>query len=372
MRILPILFSSALLAPLAFAQAGGDVVVKKDGSRIRGVEVAEFLLTGVRGKRGSDDFEVPAHQVLAIEWGGEPDAFGAGRAALERGSFADAAQLFGEAKRQSTRPIVQVDAEFFMVKAAVAAIGADKSAAANAASSAQTWLSANANNWHTPEMMLLAGRAQRLAGTAGTAATTLKELDDRAAREAWGPVWSARAKLELALTLLADGKTSEARTTFQAASAAADNALLAPSGDDADLKKLKTTARVGEGETYLGDKDFGKAENFFRTLANSNQPELVSAGRAGEGEAIFLNAVASNHPENLRRAQIALAMASVKDSTSGEASAKADYYLGRCLLALGTEREGETFKQRANAYFQLVVDNYPDSPWAAAAKQAMQ
>jgi len=372
MRILPILFTAALLAPLAIAQGAGDVIIKKDGSRVRGVEVNEFLLTGVRGKRGSEDFEVPAHQVANIEWGGEPDAFAAGRSAFERGNFADAAQMFGEAKRQATRPQVQVDAEFHMLKAAVAAIGSDKNAAANAASGAQAWLAANANHWHLPEMMLLAGRAQRLAGTGGTAATTLKELDDRASREAWGPVWSARAKLELALTLLADGKSSEARTTFQAASAAADTALQSPSGDEADLRRLKTTARVGEGETYLTDKDFSKAENFFRGLATGNQADLVAAGRAGEGEAIFLQAQTSNRPDDLRRAQIALAMASVKDSTSGEASAKANYYLGRCLIALGAEREGETFKQRATDYFRLVVDNYPDSRWATAAKQEMQ
>ena len=82
MRILPILFTAALLAPLAIAQGAGDVIIKKDGSRVRGVEVNEFLLTGVRGKRGSEDFEVPAHQVANIEWGGEPDAFAAGRSAV--------------------------------------------------------------------------------------------------------------------------------------------------------------------------------------------------------------------------------------------------------------------------------------------------
>ena len=38
------------------------------------------------------------------------------------------------------------------------------------------------------------------------------------------------------------------------------------------------------------------------------------------------------------------------------------------LLALGAEREGDTFKARANAYFQIVVTNYPTSRWAAAAK----
>ena len=81
-----------------------------------------------------------------------------------------------------------------------------------------------------------------------------------------------------------------------------------------------------------------------------------------------MSASENNNIDGIRRAQIALATASVMDSTSGEASAKANYYLGKCLLALGPDREGDTFKARAAAYFQIVATNYPTSRWAAAAK----
>jgi len=211
-------------------------------------------------------------------------------------------------------------------------------------------------------------REERLAGTGGAAATTLRELDDRATREGFGAIWSARAKAELALTLLADGKAGEARAAFQSAGSAADNALGTPSPDDDELRALKTMARVGEGETYLGERDFDRAEQFFRSLTTGGQPELVAAGHAGEGQAIFEAAVANNRPDEFRRAQIALAKACVFDVTSGESTAKANYYLGRCLMALGPEREGDNFKMRANAYFETVVTGYPSSPWASAAK----
>ncbi len=366
MRTFTLLLAAALLVPFAAAQKINDVIQKKDGARVRGLEITEFLLTGVRGKRGSDPFEIPAHQVLAVEWSNLPEGFVAGRAAMERGDFRSATQLFGDV--QSDRPLVKADAEFWKIKAAVAAIGADKAAAATAAQHAKAWLSANANHWRTPEALLLTGRAERLAGTGGAAATTLRDLDDRATREGFGAIWSARAKSELALTLLADGKASEARTTFQAASSSADNALQTPSADESELRALKTQARVGEGETFLGDKDFDKAASFFRNLVSSNQPDLVAAGHAGEGESIFLAAVANNRLDDLRKAQVALALASVMDGQSGEASAKANYYLGRCMLLLGQEREGDTYKARANAYFQIVVSNYPTSRWAATAK----
>ena len=366
MRTFSFLLAAAALAPFASAQKINDTVVKKDGSRVRGVEITEFLLTGVRGKRGNDAFEIPAHQIVAVEWSDAPEQFLTGRAAMDRGDFRTATQLFGDVK--SERALVNADAEFFKIKAAVGAIGNDKAAATTAAEFAKKWLAANQNHWRTPEAMLLGGRAERLAGTGGAAAATLKELDDRAGREAWGATWSARAKAELAQTLLGDGKASEARTMFQAASTAADSALAQPSDDTAELKALKTMARVGEGETYLVDKDYGKAESFFRGLVTSNQADLVGAGHAGEGEAQFLAALAANRPDDIRKAQMSLALACVHDAQSGEASAKANYYLGRCLLALGAEREGDTWKQRANAYFQIVVNNYASSRWAGPAK----
>jgi TolA-binding protein len=366
MRVLTILLPVALLAPFACAQKINDVVLKKDGARVRGVEITEFLLSGVRGKRGNDPFELPAHQIAGVEWHEPPEAFVAGRGAMDRGNYQSATQLFGSV--QSDRALVKADADFFMIKCAVYAIGNDKAAAATAAERARKWLADNPNHWRTPEALLLTGRAERLAGTGGQAATTLRELDERAIRDGFGAVWSARAKYELALTLVADGKASEARTQFQSASSAADTALNTDSGDRSELLALKTLARVGEGETYLNEKDYAKAESFFREMAKSNQPELVGAGHAGEGEAIFLAAVANNKKDDIRRAQLSLARASVLDQISGEASAKANYYLGRCLLELGPEREGDAFKQRAQAYFQITYSNYPTTQWASLAR----
>lgn len=373
MRILPVMLAAATLAASAAAQTPkiNDAILKKDGSRVRGLEITEFLLTGVRGKRGTDPFEVPAHLVAAIEWSNLPDAFISGRASMERGDFRAATQMFGDAIGQTERALVKADAEFFLIKSAVAAIGADKGAAATAAARAKAWLGANANHWRTPEALFLAGRAERLAGTGGAAATTLRELDDRALREGFGAIWSARAKSELALTLLADGKTSEARSAFQAASSAVDSALTTPSPDDGELKALKTQARVGEGETFLGEKEFAKAESFFRGLTTGNEPSLVAAGHAGEGQAIFMAAGPNGSPNDIRRAQLCFAKASVADTASGEASAKANYYLGRCVTALGAEREGDTWKERATAYFQIVVTSYPSSPWATEARLEM-
>jgi len=366
MRILTLLLPAAFLLPSASAQKINDAVLKKDGSRVRGVEITEFLLSGVRGTRGSDPFEVPAHQIVDVEWSNLPEEFVSARAAMGRGDFETATQLFGAVT--SSRPLVKADAEFFKIKSAIASAGTDKSAAGTAASHMSEWLSANTNHWRTPEAMLLSGRAQRLAGTAGTAAATLKSLSERAITEGFGTVWSARGKYELALTLIADGKASEARTQFKSAGTTAGDALRTAKGDKSELLTIQTQSRVGEGETYLLEKDYKKAESFFRQLAGSTEAALKAAGHAGEGEAIFLSAVAKNSANDLRRAQMALATASVLDASSGEATAKANYYLGKCLLALGVDKEGDTFRNRAKNYFQLVYTNYPSTRWAAKAR----
>lgn len=367
-KVALVALSALATAPFALAQQAADIVLKKDGARLRGLEITEFTLTGIKAQRGGAAVEIPGHQILAVEWGNMSDAYIAARAAMERGDYINAVQQFGEAASKSTRDLVKKDAEFFQIKAAVASIGPDKNAARNAADRAKAWVSSNGTHWRIPEALLLAGRAQRMAGATDEASTTLRDLDDRATREGFGAVWSARAKFELAQTLLDGDKAAEARTTFQSASAAADTALTNPSGDDGELRTIKLLAKVGEGETYIGDKDYARAESFFSSLKRDPASELAAAGHAGEGEAILLNALANGRTDDLRRAQIALATAAVADSGSGQIAAKANYYLGRCLLALGLDREGDTFKTRAQAYFQIVVTSYPTTRWAALAR----
>lgn len=367
MRIFTLLLPVAFLLPAASAQKINDVILKRDGSRVRGLEITEFLFSGVRGKRGNDPFEVPAHHVMDIEWSDVPEEFLSGKAAMNRGDFQAAAQLFGAVT--SGRPLVKADAEFFKIKSAVASVGSDRAAAATAAEHAKSWLSANANHWRTPEALLMAGRAERMAGTAGTATTTLKDLEERAITDGFGGIWSARAKYELALTLIADGKGTQARSQFKSAGNSATDALATASATDKSLlQSIATLSRVGEGETYLLDKDYKKAESFFRQLASAKDPALKAAGRAGEGESIFLSAAAAKSHKDLRRAQLVLATASVLDSSNGEATAKANYYLGRCLMLLGPEKEGDSFKQRAQAYFEIVYTSYPTTRWAGLAK----
>lgn len=355
----------------SLAAQGADIVQRRDGVSVRGVEVTSFTLQGIEFKRGKDSGQVLAHQIADVLWGNVPEVFASGTAAMRRGDYRNAANLFGEAVGKTARAVLKTEARFQQAKAAVALASSDKSAAADAAGALRAWLAEAPDSWRVPEATLLLGRALRLGGLVDDAIAALRDLDDRATREGWGTVWSARAKYETALTLLASGKPLEARSAFQAAAAAAETALGTPSTADEELRELRVNARVGEGETFLREKNFARALEFFRGLASGNDAALAAAGRAGEGEALYLIAAPQKKLDDLRTAQIALARASVLDAAGSEVSAKANYYLGLCVRALGPDREGDGFKARADGYLQLVIRSYPTSPWAAAAREAL-
>ncbi len=367
MRTPSALLLTALLAFPAAAQKINDNVVKSDGSRLRGVEITSLTLAGAKFTKGKDAQELPYHMVSAIEWSTPPDAFLSAMGAMDRGEYANAAQLFGEAATKTERSVLKAEARFLQCKAAVAAAGGDASSAASAADALSALLTEIADHWRTPEALLLLGRSRRIAGKTAEAEQALKDLDDRSVREGWGQVWGARAKLELALTMLDANRADDARNAFQAAGSTADSALGNPGADEAELKAIRTSARVGEGETYVSAKDYPRAIEFFRSLASGNNPELVAAAKAGEGQALFLQAGDAN-PAQVRQAQMALAQASILDSGSGESAAKANYYLGLCMLALGVDKEGDSFKARSRNYFQIVAKSYPTTRWAVLAR----
>ncbi|MCR9247110.1 MAG: hypothetical protein NXI31_18920 [bacterium] len=373
-KLQPLLLPCLLFAPVLTqsVSAQGDIIVRKNGAKIRGIEITEFKHSALKAKKGEREIEVPGHLVASVTWGDLPEQFVIGRAAMNRGDYENATQMFGEAANATERALLKTECEFFQIKAAVKNLGSDQGAAATAAEQAQSWVGANSDHYRVPEALLLTGRALRLAVKGDDAATVLKQLDSRAINEGFGAVWSARAKYELALTLAANNKTGEARTQYQSANSAADNALKTPSGDDAELRTIKILAKIGEGETFLTDKDFQRAESFFHALVRNPDPGLAAAAWAGEGQAIFMQASESKKTEDLRRAQIALARASVLDSTAGDASARANYFLGRCLMELGPDRAGDDYKKHAKAYFSLVVNSYGATTWADKAREALK
>jgi TolA-binding protein len=360
------LFGLAFLTAFLHAQEALDTIVKQDGASVRGVSVTTFSLTSVKFLRNKEEVELPPHQVADIQWGGVPDAFTSGMAALARNDYETARQQFGEAVNKTDRAVLKAEARLLQGKAAALAGAGDPAAAANAAGALRAWIGEFPDNWRLPEATYLLGRSLRMGQAHSDAETTLKELDDRAGRDGWGAMWNARAKYELALCLLEQNKALDARSAFQSAGGAADTAMAAGARTD-EMAAIKVNARVGEGESLIQEKSYDRAADFFRTLSQNDDMSLAAAGKAGQGEAMFYLASASNDANGLRGAEIALAEACVLDTGAGDTAAKANYYLGRVLTALG-DRAGQDWGSRAKAYFTTVTKSYPSSRWVSSAK----
>ncbi len=375
----------ASLAALSLLLVGGalpaqkikDTILKKDGARLRGVEIVDMTTTSVVFKRGAEQAELPAVQLASIQWSEPPEEFAQATVAENRGDFEAAANLYAEASKKSDRKVFQLEAKFLANRALVhAAVGRDAARAQTAADSLASFVGEVGKGLRAPEAKLLQGKALRMAGKGAEAEKILKEIEDTAVKENWGFVWDARAKYEKALAQLAQNKPADARSAYQSVASAVDAALAAtPGGKDSEMEELRMLSLVGQGETYIAEKNPDQASSYFDGLAQRSQgksPALYAAALAGKGEALYLKAGASKDPALLRRAQIELAQASIHDTGTGATTAKALYYTGKLILDLGASRESEQFKARARSYFESVLRNYGQTPFAALAKAELE
>ncbi len=364
MNFTAMVFAATVLSTSLFAQSSiKDIIVTTAGRAHRGVEIVEMTSKTIKFKKGSAENELQSKSLARITWHEPPESYGLALAAMRQGKFSDAANFYSEAADKTERAPLKQDAQFHSADALLRAAGGDKAAAGTAVSALEAFLSANPESFYTANAMLLLGRARRIAGQGAAAETVLKELSQKVLSSNWKTIWDARAKLELAKAQISQQKTDDARSSYRAAASAAKSGA-----SSAELTALKAEAVVGEGETYIAKQQYDQALSYFSKLArNEKDSAIKAAAMAGEGEALFLKAKKSGKKDSLRRAQLALAAANLEDTQSGSTTAKALYYSGKVILALGKDRESSDFKVRAMAYFKTVVKFYPNSSWAIAA-----
>lgn len=379
-KTLTSLFAGAILgvAPLFCAAAAAqapvkDTLIKKSGERIRGVEVLQVDIDVVKYRRGGSDSEMPAMQLLQVEWTEPPEAMELGRAAMERGDTAAAANFYQEAATRSAeagRKALEQECRFLAARSLAAGVGGDASKAGAARDALKAFVDGAGKAFRSPEARLLLARTTRLAGDAAASETQLKGIEEAALVEGWGLIWDARAKFEKAIALVELSKGTEARIAYQAVASVVDASLGSASGPDAaELQSLKMLALVGQGETYLKEDKVAEAKDFFAKLATAGGGAgSRAAALAGEAHALLLQAAAKADIKSLRDAQLKAAEAILLDNTSGDTTAKALFVQGRLLLALGAANESDNYKQRARSYFDSVVRYYGTSPWANEAR----
>ncbi len=362
--------TAVALTGAATSHAQTDVVHLRDGATLRGGEVTAATAAEVTYTSPDGDKKVPSATVRAIEWHSMPETFRLAENLAENGQFGEAATQYLEAAKEALRDLTKAEATFRGARAALRAADTDAATAEAAADRLQEYINDHPDGLRVAEANLLLARALLLQGQPTEAASALQSLESRTVTDGWGMTWAAHAKYHRGVALAAAGEAGQARSAFQSVATAVDGAI-STEGADAELGELKERALIAQGETYIVEKDWQQALQYFRRHADSGTRSVQAAALAGVGQALFLSTEGSGEAATLREAQMALARAMARDTSNAETSAKSLYFFGKVLLALGEERERDA-RNRALTYFDLVTDQYPTTDWAEQARGETQ
>ena len=359
-----------LAAPTALAQDKiKDNFSTKSGKKIRAVEITAMTATAIKYVRDGSEDELPSALLDEVEWFQPPEQLALAHAAMRKGEFDNAANLFEEAAGNAERAVLKAEAAFFAAQAVARSAADDANAAGTAVLKLESFLSENGDHYRAAEAQLELGRVQMISGDAQSAEQTLTELSSKVISQGLDQLWDIRAKYEIAEAQLAQDKFAEARTSFRRAKTAANTVVAAATGPVPEIKSYIARAVVGEGETFIREGKFDEGIRYFDRFQKDKDLSIAAAAKAGKGESLFLKAEAEKSDKDLRAAQIVLAEAVLDDIGDGSTTAKSLYYLGRVIMALGSERESTDYAQRATTYYNTVIKHYPATPWARKAKE---
>ena len=165
------LFLLAALPSSASSEGGRPDQVyvknKRDGSvsMVTGV-VQRYELGKVTVAVGSKENNYDALQVQSVEWGDVPPSFREGQVYAQRGAWADAAKSFRVAAGDaSARDVVKAAAKRQLAEALLKSGSEDAARFTEAATEAQGYLAAFAQNADVPDVRMLHARALWLSGT---------------------------------------------------------------------------------------------------------------------------------------------------------------------------------------------------------------
>jgi tetratricopeptide (TPR) repeat protein len=215
------------------------------------------------------------------------------------------------------------------------AAGGNKTKADAAGKVVEDYVNAAPDGFHLPEAKLILGKVKILTGDAAGAEDLMAVVEADAGRGGWPGHWVAQAQFVKAQAQSAQGKHDDARNSYKMVVTTVGAALGQGPLHNKDLLLLQTEAKVMQGETFIQQKYYDDALAYFRALASSGGAGLKAAARTGEGQILYLQGRDKADVRVLRLAQLALAEAAIEADTNPSTSAKALFYMGKVLQALG-------------------------------------
>lgn len=358
-------FALLLLACPAVAQ--NDSIKRKDGKHVKKCKILKLELDKISYSKSGKELNILFSRVTSFRFGKPPEAFTRGQSAENRNDHLNAAKLFAEAAATAKNPAIKGSSNFFAGRAYSIQSENDPAHANTAVAALESYLTDNANGYYMPEAKVRLAKARLAGGDAAGAESMLTSLVNTATSSGWPLRWVAHIQQTLATAQYAQQKYAAARNSYQGVAGAADSAMGQDNRHNPELTAIKTNSLVMMGETYIGEKMLSQALSYFQNLALSPAKGVKAAAQAGQGQILYLQG--GTDQTKLRQAQLALARASTEPDTSDDTSAKALFYTGLVLTALGDKEKGGA--GRAKTYYQSVTKFYSKTSWAAKARKEL-
>jgi tetratricopeptide (TPR) repeat protein len=296
--------SLAFIAP-SMALAKGkekDTIILLGGKSLTDTEVSAETFAEVKYRQKKTNKTMDGKKILEIVHGQAPRSYKAGDGQRKGSQYAKAIGYYKKALASPKgKPWVKVYANFYL--------GECYRLSGQGEAALPFYKKASTDKAHLlyPRALIGLAQAQAAARAWDESTKNLKAISDGR----YG-IWRTRADYALGKVLIIQKKYSDARRAF---------ARVQSNRDDASMRVAGT---VGEGETYMAEKNFKKAIGFFqKILRRSGVPREVMAGAwAGIGDC-ELALSAEGDKEADRRALLAYLTVIVQFAGAPEAYPKA-------------------------------------------------
>jgi len=345
-----------------------DQVFVRERRNVRPVSgvVVSADLSGVVIDVGDRERRFPAEDVVRVSLNQVPDSYKEGRARAQSGDFENAAASFAAAADDSdASAAVRAVARLRAAQNLLLLTATDPGRASDAVAAAERFISNHATHRDLPSVRLLLGRAQLLAGNASAAADTLeallREAQGSTVPEGYDVLTCYRAGLLAAHAAVAADDAARAETLFGVLDSALPGVISDLDAEDDRLPELQTLrglAQLGEGVTLLARGRSTQARSFFQTrleVAEGTTETVRAATRLGLAKAMLA-------AEESRQAQIEFA--GVSATIFGDRDLLADALLGLAQASLAAGNGG---RDQARACLEQIQRDLGDTLAAPAA-----
>ncbi len=372
-------FLSALPARAQAPSKDLDRIIFKDGRTVKATVLQDDYDKVVFVKVGRAKKEEPTSKVIRIVYGGLPPAFlqaskmesqAAQGAENAQDLFENAARSYELAANTVKRPPVKALALYRAALCRMRIGLASSSLLPQAIQAFQAFLTFAPKSRFSLQARLELARCHRLAGDLEGGMKVLNAFSKRILDETLPARWDALVQLEKIRTLLAGGKPMDAAAMVDGTA----RALAEVNPQTEEIKNFQRELKFLEGKAKVDAKNYSSAETFFKGLLqrSDKDPAMKVVAFAGLGETYYARGLAKKSEKDLWQAYFNFGRAYAMDFRDNQMSARALYYEGSCLLALGPLKAGRESMTTAKGYFLQVVRFFPLSDFAALAAKKIK